>query len=79
MAFAQATRPLELAPGQLHALGGVVPVDGRISWFAESARGFAPLLCYLVTEPDGDVMLDTSLPIFEHEIVAQLGSLHRAD
>ena len=79
MAIAQATRSLELAPGQLHALGGVVPVDGRISWFAESARGFAPLLCYLLTEPDGDVMLDTSLPIFEREIIAQLGGLHGAD
>ena len=79
MAIAQAARSVELAPGQLYALGGVVPVDGRISWFAESARGFAPLLCYLATGPDGDLLLDTSLPIFEHEIVAQLGSLHRAD
>ena len=80
MATAQATaHSLELAPGALYALGGVVPVDGRISWFAESARGFAPLLCYLATEPGGDVLLDTSLPIFEREIVAQLGGLHPAD
>ena len=79
MASAQAvSQSLELASGALYALGGVVPVDGRISWFDESARGFAPLLCYLATEPDGDVMLDTSLPIFEREIVAQLGSLHPA-
>jgi flavorubredoxin len=79
MAIAQATGPLELASEQLYALGGVVAVDGRISWFDESARGYAPLLCYLATEPDGDLLLDTSLPIFEHEIVAQLGSLHPAD
>ena len=79
MAIAQATNALELVPGRLHALGGVVPVDGRISWFADSTRGFTPLLCYLVTEPDGDVMLDTSMPILEEQILAQLGDLHPAD
>lgn len=79
MAIAQATHALELAPGRLHALGGVVPVDGRISWFADSARGFTPLLCYLASEPDGDVMLDTSMPILEEQILAQLADLHPAD
>ena len=79
MAIAQATHALELAPGRLHALGGVVPVDGRISWFADSARGFTPLLCYLASEPDGDVMLDTSMPILEEQILAQLTELHPAD
>lgn len=79
MAIAQVAPSLELAPGKLHALGGVVPVDGRISWFADSARGFTPLLCYLLTEPGGNVLLDTSLPIFENQIVAQLAELQPAD
>jgi len=76
MVVAQAPQSLELAPGQLHALGGVVPVDGRISWFAESARGYTPLLCYLLTGEGGDLQLDTSLPILRNEIVGQLGALH---
>lgn len=79
MAVAQASHSLELAPGKLHALGSVVPVDGRISWFAESARGHTPLLCYLLTEDGGDLLVDTSLPLIRDEIVGQLGALHPAD
>lgn len=79
MAVAHASSSLELAPGRLHALGGVVPVDGRISWFADSARGYTPLLCYLLTDPDGDVLVDTSLPIVEGEVLGQLGALHPAE
>ena len=79
MAVAQAPTSLELAPGRLHALGGVVPVDGRISWFAESARGYTPLLCYLLTDDTGDLILDTSLPLLRDQIVGQLAALHPAD
>jgi hypothetical protein len=79
MVVAQAPTSLELAPGRLHALGGVVPVDGRISWFAESARGYTPLLCYLLTDDTGDLILDTSLPLLRDQIVGQLAALHPAD
>lgn len=69
---------LELVPGALHALGGVVPVDGRISWFADTARGWAPLLCYLLTAEDGsgDVLVDTTMPALREPVLAQLAALH---
>ena len=76
MAVAQQHGSLELAPGALHALGGVVPVDGRISWFADSARGYAPLLCYLLTSPDGDVLVDTTMPALREQVMGQLEALH---
>lgn len=76
MAVAQVSQFLELAPGELHALGGVVPVDGRISWFAESARGFAPLLCYLLSGDGGDVLVDTGVPLLQDAVLGQLGALH---
>jgi glyoxylase-like metal-dependent hydrolase (beta-lactamase superfamily II) len=78
MTSIQAAQALELAPGRLHALGGVVPVDGRISWFARSARGFAPHVCHLVTDAAGDVLVDTGLPVLQDAILGQLGALHPA-
>ena len=78
MAVAQVAPALELVPGKLHALGGVVPVDGRISWFAASARGYTPLLCYALTGDGGDLLLDTSLPLLQDVILGQLGAVHDA-
>lgn len=79
MAVAAVSQSLELAPGKLHALGGVVPVDGRISWFADSARGYAPLLCYLLTSDTGDVLIDTCMPALQEQVLGQLTALHPAD
>jgi hypothetical protein len=48
-----------LAPGKLYALHNVMTLDGRVAAYPASARGFAPVNCYLLTEPDGAMLLDT--------------------
>jgi glyoxylase-like metal-dependent hydrolase (beta-lactamase superfamily II) len=72
--MARSPSPLELAPG-LWALGGTVPVDGRISWFPPELRGHAPLLCYALRDGDRALVVDTGLPVHERQILEQLGSV----
>jgi flavorubredoxin len=50
-------------------------VDGRISWFAPEARGFAPLNSYLLLEDDAALLVDTGVPVHERLLVEQLRSL----
>ncbi|HEX8280874.1 MAG TPA: hypothetical protein VF551_05825, partial [Chthoniobacterales bacterium] len=51
------------------------PLDGRVSSYPEAARGFSASNCYLLTEPDAALMLDTGYPGHERSILGQLGSL----
>ena len=64
-----------LVTGRLDALGGVVSVDGRISWFAPEARGFAPIHQYLLREGDGALLIDSGVPVHERSLLAQLDRL----
>jgi len=68
-----AARPLELADG-LVRIGGVVEVDGRISWFPREARGFAPVNQYLVSSGDDALLVDTGVALHESEVIATLQS-----
>ena len=49
----------DLGEGKAYALQNVLPLDGRISAYPGSARGFAPSNCYLLYEDDGAILLDT--------------------
>jgi len=71
--FAGGVAPL--ADGQLYALQNPFPLDGRVSSYPASARGFSVANSYLVTEPDAAMLIDTGFGKDEAVIRAQVESL----
>lgn len=68
-----------LVPGRLDALGATVAVDGRISWFAPGARGFATVNQYLLREGQDALLIDTGVPVHERTLLGQLERLLAAE
>jgi len=66
--------PLEVVTNRLYALGGMLELDGRISWVPFAARGFQPVNCFLLVEDRNALLVDTGLPIHGEAIVKQLQS-----
>jgi flavorubredoxin len=66
---------VELVPGRLFALGGPIPLDGRVTWAPATARGWQPAQCYLAVDADTAVLVDTGLKYHEAEVLAQLREL----
>ena len=64
-----------LAPGRLYALQNPFVLDGRVSSYAASARGFSVANSYLLTEPDAAMLIDTGFGKDEPTIRAQIESL----
>ncbi len=62
----------EVVPDKVYALHNALPLDGRISAYPESARGFSTSNCYILKEPEGAYMLDTGFHAHRDSIVAQL-------
>jgi hypothetical protein len=65
----------ELSPGKVYALHNTFELDGRVSAYPQSARGFASSNCYLLKEDDGAILLDTGYAAHEEPILKQLGTL----
>jgi flavorubredoxin len=70
-----ADAPTTLIPERLYALGGTVPLDGRVSWFPADASGVAPLNCYLLIEGDAALLIDTGVPVHRAALIDQLREL----
>jgi flavorubredoxin len=64
-----------LADGRLYALQNPFALDGRVSSYAASARGFSVANSYLLTEPDAAMLIDTGFGKDEPVIRAQIESL----
>jgi flavorubredoxin len=64
-----------LAAGRLHALQHPFALDGRVSSYPASARGFAVANSYLLTEPDAAMLIDTGFGKDEAVIRTQVESL----
>ena len=78
----QAREPLGFSGGiasltdnQLYALQNPFPLDGRVSCYAASARGFSVANSYLLTEPDAALLIDTGFGKDEPTIRGQIESL----
>jgi flavorubredoxin len=69
------SRAVELVPGRLFALGGPIPLDGRVTWAPATSRGFQPAHCYLSLDPEGALLIDTGLKYHEAEVLGQLKDL----
>lgn len=66
---------VELDAGRLYLLPQILTLDGRLSSHPLSARGFAPLNCFLAREPDHALLIDTGFSAYESLLLAQLDSL----
>jgi hypothetical protein len=64
-----------LADGRLHALQNPFRLDGRVSAYPASARGFSVANCYLLTEDDGALLIDTGFGKDEPTIRGQIEAL----
>lgn len=66
---------VELEPQRLAALCNVYSVDGRVSWHPPDIRGFAPMNCYLLREPEAALLVDTGVTVHEQQVLEQLSTL----
>ena len=64
-----------IADDQLYALQNPFTLDGRVSSYPSSARGFSVANSYLLTEPDAALLSDTGFGKDEEVIRAQIESL----
>ena len=64
-----------LADDQLYALQNPFALDGRVSSYPASARGFSVANSYLLTQPDAAMLIDTGFGKDEPTIRAQIESL----
>src|ERR1700761_7030605 len=64
-----------LADDRLYALQNPFPLDGRVSSYPASARGFSVANSYLLTQPDAAMLIDTGFGKDEPVIRAQVESL----
>src|SRR5215472_18211583 len=64
-----------LAEGRLFALQNPFRLDGRVSAYPASARGFSVANCYLLTEDDGALLIDTGFGKDEPTIRGQIEGL----
>jgi hypothetical protein len=64
-----------LADDRLYALQNPFPLDGRVSSYPASARGFSVANSYMLTEPDAAMLIDTGFGKDEPVIRAQVESL----
>ncbi len=64
-----------LADDRLYALQNPFPLDGRVSSYPASARGFSVVNSYLLTQPDAAMLIDTGFGKDEPVIRAQIESL----
>ncbi len=69
----------DLGEGKAFALHNVFPLDGRVSAYPGSARGFAPSNCYLLVEDDGALLLDTGYAGHKDSLFEQIGSIITPD
>jgi len=64
-----------LADDRLYALQNPFALDGRVSSYPASARGFSAANSYLLTEPDAAMLIDTGFGKDEAAIRAQIEAL----
>jgi flavorubredoxin len=64
-----------IAEGKLYALQNTFALDGRVSSYPGSARGYSVANSYLLTQSDAAMLIDTGFGKDEPAIRAQIGSL----
>ena len=66
---------VELLPGKAYALQNAFALDGRVSSYPRSARGWSVSNVYLLKEATGAFILDTGFAAHQKATLEQIGSL----
>ena len=53
-------------------MGGLLELDGRLSWVPPDVRGCQPASCYLILGGEGAVLIDSGLRLHARDIIDQL-------
>ncbi len=61
--------------GKLYALHNPYELNGYVSTHPASARGYAPLNCYLLIEGKRALLIDTGFSVHEESLISQISSL----
>lgn len=69
----------ELSPGRVYALQNTFALNGKISAYPDTARGYSVSNCYLLKGEGRSMLLDTGYAAHEAEILDQLASLIEPD
>jgi hypothetical protein len=64
-----------LSDARLYALQNILELDGRVSAYPASARGYSVSNCYLLKEADAATLIDTGFATHEPALRAQLNAL----
>jgi glyoxylase-like metal-dependent hydrolase (beta-lactamase superfamily II) len=70
-----APAPIELCAGRLHALVNPIELDGRLTWYQPHVRGYTSVNCYLATEDEHALLIDTGVTVHREALLAQLQRL----
>jgi len=65
---------VEVVPGALYECGGMIPLDGRVSWMSREARGYQPVSGYVLTTETGALLVDTGVALHQQDVFAQISS-----
>ncbi len=63
-----------LVPGRLHRVGCLVRTE-RLSWLPADVEGYEPLNCYVLTDADHCIFVETGMPIALPAVKAALDTL----
>lgn len=55
------SRPVEIVPGRIWALGGYISTQPPRSWLAPESRGWLPVCCYALLDGEHFIPIDTGL------------------
>lgn len=66
---------VELVPDKVYALQNAFALDGRVSAYPKSTRGWSVSNVYLLKEPTGAFVLDTGFAVHREQTLAQIGTL----
>ncbi|MEL0144085.1 MAG: hypothetical protein VW931_05200, partial [Alphaproteobacteria bacterium] len=62
----------ELSPSRVYALHNTFELDGRVSAYPRTARGYSPSNCYMLLDDGAAMLLDTGYTTHEGAILNQL-------
>jgi flavorubredoxin len=65
----------KLKNDKLVVLGGLIPLDGRVSWVPTGSTGFQPSNCYVLSEDRSHLLVDSGVAFHADQILDDLAAL----